>query len=374
MKKTVLSLTLGAALGGFGDAVPVVSDATMEQPTGTREVTITYTLSDAPAVVTLDIQTNATDGTWASIGGENIQRVTGDVWKKVETGEHEIKWQPDISWPGHKIADGGARAVVTAWSVDNPPDYMVVDLSTTGGPGTERYYPAVEFLPGGILKNEDYRLGKIVMRKISAKGVTWQMGSAPSEYGYSANNEKLHEVTLSDNYYIGVFKVTQTQYALVQTSYADKDAPYYKGAMNPMEKVCYNEIRTSAARTTGNTSYDYPNEPYEKSFLGLLRTKTGLRFDLPSEAQWEFACRAGHGVGFWNDGSPICDPADSADGKSDPTSTPWPSTTSRTRPTRRRAPWGATSRATGGFTTCTESSSSCAWTCSPRTSPSSTAR
>ena len=82
MKKTVLSLTLGAALGGFGDAVPVVSDATMEQPTGTREVTITYTLSDAPAVVTLDIQTNATDGTWASIGGENIQRVTGDVWKK----------------------------------------------------------------------------------------------------------------------------------------------------------------------------------------------------------------------------------------------------------------------------------------------------
>ena len=60
MKKLILAVSLGVALGSFGDAVPVVSNATMVQPSGGREVTITYTLSDAPAVITLDIQTNAT--------------------------------------------------------------------------------------------------------------------------------------------------------------------------------------------------------------------------------------------------------------------------------------------------------------------------
>ena len=35
-------------------------------------VTITYTLTDAPAIVTLDIQTNVVGDVWASIGGENI--------------------------------------------------------------------------------------------------------------------------------------------------------------------------------------------------------------------------------------------------------------------------------------------------------------
>ena len=46
-------------------------------------------------------------------------------------------------------------------------------------------------------------------------------------------------------------------------------------------------------------------DPAPDSFLGLLRLKTGLDFDLPSEAQWEFAANAGNGSGYWNDGSAI---------------------------------------------------------------------
>ena len=67
MKKLILAVSLGTALGSFGDAVPVVSNATMVQPQGTREVTITYVLEDAAAIVTLDVQTNATgngSGLW----------------------------------------------------------------------------------------------------------------------------------------------------------------------------------------------------------------------------------------------------------------------------------------------------------------------
>ena len=131
-------------------AVPRVSNTQMTQAVN-RLVTITYELADGPAVITLDIETNVT-GTaeWVSIGGENIQQVTGDVWKKVETGSHTIQWRPDLSWPDHKIADGGARAAITAWALDNTPDYMVVDVSSAAQPNTQKYYPAVEFLPAHL--------------------------------------------------------------------------------------------------------------------------------------------------------------------------------------------------------------------------------
>ena len=96
-KKTLFGTILAAAATvPLLAAVPVVSDVSMTQD-ASRRVTITYTLSDASAVVTVDIQTNATGSTWASIGGENIQQMTGDVWKKVETGSRTIKWRPDLS-------------------------------------------------------------------------------------------------------------------------------------------------------------------------------------------------------------------------------------------------------------------------------------
>ena len=308
--KTILALSLAAcaaaSLAKADGLVPSVSGVTMAQTAHSRTVTITYTLADAAAFVTLDIQTNATDsadGAWVSLGGANVCNATGDVWKKVATGSHTITWRADKSWRGFKLSN--ARAVVTAWSVDNPPPYLVVDLSATGGAGTERYYPAVEFLPGGLLANSDYRATKLVMRKIPAREVTWTMGSVAGELGRIAEREATHAVTLDDNYYIAVFETTQAQWANVQTAQATPSYYTVERPMRPVEQVCYNEIRNAANSTTADTAYDWPNDPNPGSFLGLLRTKTGLAFDLPSEAQWEFACRAGHGTGYWNDGSPI---------------------------------------------------------------------
>ena len=80
--KTLLSSTLAiaavAASTATADPVPEVSSVTMAQSASSRLVTITYTLSNAPAVVTLDIQTNATpnaaadDPGWTSIGGAAV--------------------------------------------------------------------------------------------------------------------------------------------------------------------------------------------------------------------------------------------------------------------------------------------------------------
>ena len=310
IKSLAAIATVGCAALAFAD-VPEVTSASISQSAGDRLVTIEYTLANAPAVVTLDIQTNATDGTWASIGGANIQNFAPDsaVWRRVETnGTYTIKWHPDLSWPDHKIKDGGVRAVVTAWALDNTPDYMVVDLSSASQPNTERYYPAEEFLPGGLLTNPDYRTTSLVMRKIMAKNVTWTMGSV-SELGRVRDREATHPATLTNNYYIGVFEITQAQWESV-TDY-NNSWFQYPGckATRPVDYVCYHEIRHSHNDThdaSGGAAY-WPGKPYETSFLGKLQAKTGLNFDLPTEAQWEFACRAGQGDGRWNNGKPIID-------------------------------------------------------------------
>lgn len=309
IKKLTMAALTAATSATLTAAVPEISGVTMAQDV-TRRVTITYTLADAPAVVTVDVQTNANtsaaadDPGWTSIGGEAVWNATGDVWKKVETGSRTITWRPDHSWPDHKIAAGGARAVVTAWALDNTPDYMAVDLTATGGADTQTYYPAADFVPGGVT-NGIYKTTKLLMRKIMAKDVTWTMGSV-AEIGRTAARETTHQVKLDGNYYIGVYLVTQTQWQQI-TGYNPSSAKT-GGTMRPVENVSYTDVRQgkgtekAVASATGGV---YPADPYGDSFLGLLRTKTGLDFDLPSEAQWEFAARAGNGEGCWGDGSAI---------------------------------------------------------------------
>ena len=286
-------------------ATPVVTSVSMSQSTFSRLVTIDYTFTGDPAVITLDVQTNANtsasadDPGWTSIGGEAVCNAQGDVWKKVDAGSRTITWRPDKSWPDHIIEANGARAVVTAWATNNTPAYMVVDISQGALPNTQRYYPAADFVPGGVT-DDLYKTTALLMRKINAGGVTWTMGSTLFESGRSAVNEETHLVMLPSDYYIAVYETTITQFQQVKPSGA---TPQYRtNPTLPMEKVSYNEIRNSNV-TTGNANYQYPNPPSPISFLGLLNAKSGLDFDLPTEAQWEFAARSGHGSGYWNDGS-----------------------------------------------------------------------
>ena len=279
---------------------PSVDNVTMAQNSDSRTVTVTYTLSDAPAIITLDVLTNG-----VSIGQENVWSLAGDVNMVVQNGSDtkKITWHPDKSWPDQKFGAGVVSAKVTAWAVNDPPMYLAVNLLQTGD---VKYYTCAEAVPGGVTNNI-YKTGSILMRRIYARGIPWLMGSAGNEIGHMAR-EMQHEVTLTNDYYVGVYELTQKQWYYVT---GESNRAFFNNAADwaerPIENVAFAMVRLNDYNNSAvQTAYAYPADPYSGSFLGLLRTKSGgLKFDMPSVAQWEYACRAGNGDGKWGDGSLI---------------------------------------------------------------------
>jgi len=296
MKTLVLSFSVFAVLAcGVLNAAPVVSDVKMSQNPGTCLVTVTYKLSGDPGVITLDIQTNCTDGAetkWVSIGPENMKGFGGDVHQVVQpTAEDEVRtihWSPETYWPGPPKTAGSTRAVVTAWATNAPPDYMIVHLIE---PYDVTYYPHVEMVPGGIT-NIKYKGEYMPFRKIPAKGVIWWAGMPTNHKNYNEAS-KLHRVMLTDDYYMGVYEVTSAQIAAIENGTPGttripqnwRATSFYRGSSLGLQWPSYME--------DGSFDYAKSHNVDSSSFLGKMRGKIGLMFDLPTEHQWEYACRAG---------------------------------------------------------------------------------
>lgn len=292
MKKIISFFPLFASAIAF--AAPVVSDVTVSVDTVRRTTTVDYSLNET-AVVTFDVQTNG-----VSIGGVYLQGAVGDVSRKIAHGARKIVW----CWP--KGADrlalsADAEVVVTAWPLDNLPDYIVCDLCAQKG---LFFYANAESIPGGI-GDDRYKTDYLVIRRIPAKGVVWKMGSPDSEDGRVVNAETQHRVTFTNDYYMAVYETTQRQFERIMGMKAYETTLFSLSVTNaptfPMDGLLHwHNLRGSAPSESWTPPNVVPRGGRPNLVLGMISSKTGFTFDMPTDAEWEYACRAGDGAAHYD--------------------------------------------------------------------------
>lgn len=107
---------------------------------------------------------------------------------------------------------------------------------------------------------------------VKVEAGTFMMGATSEmkdSYDDPDSDEKpVHQVTLTNDYYMGKYEVTQALWEAVMGS----NPSYFKGDNLPVEEVSWNDCQ---------------------EFISKLNSLTGRKFRLPTEAEWEYAARGG---------------------------------------------------------------------------------
>ena len=274
LKQIIMAATVVAAIGAEA-AVAVSNVVCTQRYPWNGKVDIDYEVfADDPAA---DVWVYATGFDKDANVSMGVRAISGDgANAPVKPGKHRMTWDVTADYPGFNSTAFTVK--MTALTGGAP--YMVVDLS--GGVDALSYPVSyLSSVPAGGWTDE-YKTTKLVLRLIPPG--TFMMGSPSDEPGRSSY-EDLYGVVLTKPFYIGVFELTQKQWELVMG-----DTPSaHKGDARPVEQVSYNKIRGSV----NGVAWPTHNQVDANSFMGRLRSKVNMLFDLPTEAQWEYACRAG---------------------------------------------------------------------------------
>jgi formylglycine-generating enzyme required for sulfatase activity len=119
---------------------------------------------------------------------------------------------------------------------------------------------------------------------------TFTMGSPTTEAG-RGSDETEHNVSFTKGFYLGKYEVTQAQYEAVMTGNSNNLSPtpsnWPNNPYRPVEKVSWDDAQVFLTRLNAQQAGNLP---------------AGWSYVLPTESQWEYACRAGTTTAYsWGD-------------------------------------------------------------------------
>ena len=124
--------------------------------------------------------------------------------------------------------------------------------------------------------------GHVALQMVWIPAGSFQMGRYAGEQDSSESEDPQHEVTFASGFWMGRYEVTKRQWtAVMGTTPWEGRAEVIDDSLSPAVYVSWNDAQL---------------------FIAALSAYTGLAFRLPSEAEWEYACRAGTAERFyWGD-------------------------------------------------------------------------
>ena len=301
MKKTILAgMTAMFAAAGLADSPAIEQVIVRQQWPWSTDVKVEYKLTGVDSAHPVNIGVEAYNGEIELDASRLEQSITGARYGIFESGIGQFVIDPVKAFGNDKVALANFKVKLSLTASDaNASEvvYKIFDLENTNQDGTFKCtdvtradlknglygdyatdYASV--VPGASTSLEDVliwtgvtnypgaKTTRLVMRKIPAG--TFTMGATGGNVG--ANAEVAHETTLTHDYYIGVFEVTQEQYRKLAGSGWDQAC--FKGAAKPVESGA---LFSSYRNVVTNT----------------IAQNLGVACDFPTEAQWERACRAG---------------------------------------------------------------------------------
>ncbi len=119
---------------------------------------------------------------------------------------------------------------------------------------------------------KEFVINDVKFEMMPIEAGSFVMGSPEDEDGRE-NDELLHRVTLTKDFYMGKYEVTQEQWEAVMGN----NPSLFKGAKRPVEQVSWNDAQEFIKKLNAQNAVK----------------RSGMKFRLPTEAEWEYACRAG---------------------------------------------------------------------------------